>query len=276
MSAWILGDGRFKCRECSTRYSYKSVWDSVRLPDATKEQLLDAFVHGVPVYRQRFDDGACVDSRERFYRLARACCALHEAIPHTPAPVVACKQVSYRGTRSWMRGWSMASEVMFIGITIQRGTVRIVPLSAGNLAEFIPLLRERVAIGGSYCIQDDFAIANLQVQGDYVVMHRRARTAAAANSIENFWERARQRLQVLRKIPCRFLHLYLGEMCFRFNHRDADAAAALRELLQSLSTDAIKPLICRVVANPGPVTSGTPVQFGIPGRAHIGMTLRGE
>ena len=276
MPAWILGDGRFKCRACGTRYSYKSVWDSVRLPDATKERLLDAFVHGVPVYRQRFDDGACVDSRERFYRLTRACCALHEEVPPAPAPIVTCKPFSYRGSRSCMRGWAMVNEVMIIGITTRHGAVRIAPLASCNPAEIIPLLRERAAIGGVYCAQDDFAFASLQVQGDYVVIHRRVRAAAATSRIENFWEHAKERLQVLRKIPCRFLHLYLGEMCFRFNHRDGDATALLRELLQSQSTEAVKPLIRCSAANPGPVTSGTHVQFGVPGRARIGMALRGD
>src|SRR2546423_1579953 len=54
--AWTLGDGRYKCHACGTRYSWKSVWDSVRLDTHTKEQLVEAFVHGVPAYRQRHDD----------------------------------------------------------------------------------------------------------------------------------------------------------------------------------------------------------------------------
>ncbi|WP_246191075.1 helix-turn-helix domain-containing protein, partial [Pseudoxanthomonas taiwanensis] len=36
------------------RFTWTSVWDSVRLPTATKARLLELFVLGVPSYRQRF------------------------------------------------------------------------------------------------------------------------------------------------------------------------------------------------------------------------------
>lgn len=43
-----LADGRLKCRACGQRFSGTSVWDSVRLPNATKLRLLELFVLGVP------------------------------------------------------------------------------------------------------------------------------------------------------------------------------------------------------------------------------------
>lgn len=64
VQSWVLGDGRLKCRDCSMRYSWRSVWDGVRLPEQTKHELLEAFVQGVTAYRQRFDEGACIDTRE--------------------------------------------------------------------------------------------------------------------------------------------------------------------------------------------------------------------
>ncbi|WP_238944784.1 hypothetical protein [Allofranklinella schreckenbergeri] len=70
-----LSDGRFKCRACGKRFSWTSVWDSVRLPAKVKHRLLDLFVLGVPCYRQRFGDEASSAARERFYRLLRTCCA---------------------------------------------------------------------------------------------------------------------------------------------------------------------------------------------------------
>jgi len=73
-----LGDGRLKCRACGLRFTWTSVWDSVRLPTATKARLLELFVLGVPSYRQRFLSDTSAVSRERFYRLVRGCCALVE------------------------------------------------------------------------------------------------------------------------------------------------------------------------------------------------------
>jgi len=51
------------------------VWESIRLPTRTKARLLEMFVLGVPVFRQRFGASASAASLERFYRLCRACCA---------------------------------------------------------------------------------------------------------------------------------------------------------------------------------------------------------
>lgn len=67
-----LSDGRYKCRACGHRFSWTSAWDSVRLPNPVKQQLLELFVLGLPSYRQRFRSPVSAAARERFYRLLRA------------------------------------------------------------------------------------------------------------------------------------------------------------------------------------------------------------
>ena len=52
--AYQLADGRLKCITCGKRYRLASAWSASRLPDRTKHRLLEWFVLGVPVYRQRF------------------------------------------------------------------------------------------------------------------------------------------------------------------------------------------------------------------------------
>ncbi|RME57166.1 hypothetical protein D6779_09240, partial [Candidatus Parcubacteria bacterium] len=51
---WQLGDGRFRCRRCRTRFWLKKAWEMSRLPDATKRRLAEMFALGVPAYRLRF------------------------------------------------------------------------------------------------------------------------------------------------------------------------------------------------------------------------------
>src|SRR5690606_1436578 len=75
-----LSDGRLKCRACGKRFSWTSAWDSIRLSTRSKNRLLEMFVLGVPVYRQRFDTSVSAKTRERFYRLCRACCAQVEQL----------------------------------------------------------------------------------------------------------------------------------------------------------------------------------------------------
>src|SRR5512137_189669 len=40
---YLLSDGRLKCRRCGHRFSWTSVWDSVRLSGPTKHRLLEMF-----------------------------------------------------------------------------------------------------------------------------------------------------------------------------------------------------------------------------------------
>jgi transposase len=69
---YSLSDGQFKCRAGGKRFTWTSVRDSVRLPGASKQRLLELFVLGVPPYRQRFRSNTTAATRERFYRLVPA------------------------------------------------------------------------------------------------------------------------------------------------------------------------------------------------------------
>jgi transposase len=46
-------------------------------------------------------------------------------------------------------------------------------------------------------------------------------------------------------VPADFFHLYLAEVCWRFNHRDEDRKPLLRKLLKTLTTSDIKPILVR-------------------------------
>jgi hypothetical protein len=75
---WRLSDGRRKYRRCGQRHSFRSVWDSSRLSEATKRRLLEYFVLDVPAYRLRFCSPVSLETRERFFRLCRRVLALAE------------------------------------------------------------------------------------------------------------------------------------------------------------------------------------------------------
>ena len=51
-----------------------------RLWERTKHQLLEWFVLGVPVYRQRYRGRDSAPANERSYRLVRAMCAYQEEL----------------------------------------------------------------------------------------------------------------------------------------------------------------------------------------------------
>jgi transposase len=246
--AWILADGRCKCKACGARYSSRSVWDSIRLADATKHRLLKAFVEGRSAYRQRFERGACVDSRERFNRLVRACCTLHESVAANALRFATCRPSKERPPGSSMRGWARAGSVLLVPLREIAGRVSVdgpSPRSAENLIAF---LSQRVAVGGVHCIGDGTAFATLRVRRDYVVIGNPSYSALGAGLLDMFWTYARRRMQPLRTVARAFVHLHLGEMCYRFNHRSSDLAAELYQLLQSTDATQARALLNDVAA----------------------------
>ncbi len=52
------------------------------------------------------------------------------------------------------------------------------------------------------------------------------------NGIEGFWSYAKHWLYMYRGVPEKFFHLYLGELSFRFNHRDEDLFPLILNLLR--------------------------------------------
>lgn len=116
-----LNDGRLKCRACAHRFSWTSVWDSVRLPTAAKQQLLTLFVLGVPSYRQRFLSATSAVSRERFYRLLRACCAQVEHLREPFEGAVELDETTFGGARKGKRGWGAAGKVIVFGLIKRLG-----------------------------------------------------------------------------------------------------------------------------------------------------------
>jgi hypothetical protein len=240
VSAWVLGDGRLKCQSCGRRYRWKSVWDSVRLSEAAKEALLDAFVRGVPA-AQSTAEHACADSRERFYRLVRACCVKYERPSRDGLTIAECSLVSSR-TRPAMRGWSTSERVMIVGFTERAGLIQI-SASPGGIAHVLPKLRERIAVGGVLQLDDTNAAACLQIQGAYVIAPMMTRAGLVMSPAEAFWRHARLHLQMFRKIPAKFFQLYLGEACLRFNQRDQNLHALLREIMETTAIGDLKPLL---------------------------------
>ena len=60
------------------------------------------------------------------------------------------------------------------------------------------------------------------------------------NGIEGFWSYAKNWLYPYRGIPRKNFHLYMGEICWRFNHREQDLYLLLINLLREVPADEIK------------------------------------
>ena len=86
------------------------------------------------------------------------------------------------------------------------------------------------------------------MRGEHVVIRKEKGRPVGRdhiNGIEGFWSYAKNWLYPYRGVPTKFFHLYLAEVCWRFNHRDEDLKPLLKSLLTTLSTSEINPILVR-------------------------------
>ena len=246
---WKLADGRMKCRRCGSRFKVKSVWESSRLSDRTKTKLVEFFALGVPVYRMRFRGIASAPAIERFFRLIRACCANEE---HCRVPfegTIECDESSFGGHRKGKRGWGAVGKVIVFGILQRNGLIQAFPVQGRSGSELVGLVREHTRPGSLYYTDDWHAYASLAVRGDHIVIRKdlgRPKGRDHINGIEGFWSYAKHWLYPYRGVPRKNFHLYLGEICYRFNHRNEDIFPLIINILKKTDYNKIQPILVRI------------------------------
>ena len=249
-SAYRLGDGRRKCQHCGKRFSVRSVWQASQLPTAIKHRLVEMFALGVPVYRQRFRQDTSPAARERFYRVLRACCAQAEDLREPFDGAIECDESVFGGSRKGKRGWGAAGKVIVFGIVQRNGQVKAFPIPARQGQGVIDLVCAHTTPGSLYYTDDWQAYASLRVQGDHIVVRKekgRPKGREHINGIEGFWSYAKHWLYPYRGVPRKYFHLYLGEICFRFNHRKEDPKPLLQRLMKHTTVSEIKSILVRLV-----------------------------
>jgi transposase len=95
----------------------------------------------------------------------------------------------------------------------------------------------------------------LKLRGEHVMIRKekgRPRGRHHINGIEGFWSYAKNWLYAFRGVPREYFHLYLGEVCFRFNHRHEDLFARLYKLLRHTPVDDVRPITIEKRAETNP------------------------
>jgi len=78
----------------------------------------------------------------------------------------------------------------------------------------------------------------LRARGAHVVTHKekdKSPDTDHIDEIESFWSYAKNWLHPHRDTPCKYFHLYIGEVCYRFNHRNENINPLLIKLLKTTS-----------------------------------------
>lgn len=209
--------------------------DASRLPTRTKNQLLERFVLGVPVYRQRHRPLASAPAVERLYRLARACMAREEGLREPFEGEIECDETTFGGARKGKRGWGAAGKVIVFGLIKRNGIVRASAIDQRSKAAVLQQIQAHTREGSLYYTDEWQAYATLRTRGEHVLIRKskgRPVGREHINGIEGFWSYAKNWLYPYRGVPTRYFHLYLAEVCYRYNHRDEDLVPLLRTLMK--------------------------------------------
>ena len=242
--AYHLADGRRQCRKCRYKFSIQvSVWERYRISEKAKRKLLEYFVLGVPIYRARFRLPCSPKTAERFFRDIRRVLAHHEHFQDPLSGELEMDESPFGGARKGKRGWGAAGKILVFGIMKRNGKVRLSVVPDRKYKTLREEIHDHTKTGSLYYTDDYGAYASLPLRGDHVVVKKEKGKPTGRdhiNGIEGFWSYAKHWLYQYRGVHQKFFHLYLGEISYRFNHRDQDLIPLIEALLRTTAYDMIK------------------------------------
>lgn len=236
-------DGWRKCHRCRRRFRDRTLWDASRLGSRTKTELVQRFAWGVPFYRQLFSLVASRPATECFYRLIRFAMTHAEHLREPFEGSLECDKTTIGGAREGKRGCGAAGKVILFGIINRNGLVKPEQIPAHDRAWIMRVIQAQSREGSLYYTGEWQAYATLRLRGDHVVTRKEKGRPVGRdhiNGIEGFWSYAKNWLYPHRGLPKKFFHLYLGETCYRFVHRDEDLKPMIMKLLKSVALDRIQ------------------------------------
>lgn len=123
---------------------------------------------------------------------------------------------------------------MVFGIYQRNSNVLTFPITNRGSRELIPIMTQYTRPSSLYYTDDWHAYMLLDISGDQVIIRKekgRPKGRDHINGIEGFCSYAKHWLYHYRGLPKKYLHLYLKEIEWHFNHRNENLIKLLRKYL---------------------------------------------
>ena len=136
--------------------------------------------------------------------------------------------------------------MIVFGIIKRNGQVKAMPIATQDRQAVMQQIDAHTREGSLYYTDQWQAYATLKLRGDHVVIRKEKGRPVGRdhiNGIEGFWSYAKNWLYPYRGVPSKYFHLYLGEVCYRFNHRSEDLQPLLYRLLRDTPISKLSPLL---------------------------------
>jgi transposase len=231
----ILADGRYKCRFCGFRFN-DFTWtylSGLKLEFRQVAWLVYYFSLELSTRRSAKELGVNYKTAYRFFELIRRAIARDDCLTGLCGEVE-LDETYVGGRRKGKRGRGAAGKIPVFGMLERAGKVVVEAVPDVKEETLMALVTENIE-PGSLTYSDGFrSYRSLLVNGyEHVrIDHEKefANGKAHINGIEGFWSYAKERLAKYHGVSPRKLYLYLKELEFRFNNRQA---ADLFELINS-------------------------------------------
>lgn len=159
-----------------------------------------------------------------------------------------CDETTFGGYRKGERGWSSSAKLIVFGLVQYNGIIKAVPIAEQSRSDVISRIKDYALPGSLYFTDEGQAYATLRLQGEHVVVRKEKGRPKGRNQIddlEGFWSFAKNWLTPYRGVPRKFFHLYLGEICYRFNHRKEDIKPLIVKKLKTTGISEIRAFLVR-------------------------------
>jgi len=213
-----LADGRVKCGKCDKRYSLKKV--------ARDMEILHYFALEISANRTSKELGLgykTVSSRYMFFREKIA--EYEEKTFRKLGGELELDETYFGGKRKGKRGRGALNKVIVFGVLERNGKVYVALVPNVNAKTLMAEIEAKTEKGSVFYTDCFKSYGSLRRYGKYSrVNHEKTfgRGRNHINGLEGFWSFAKERFHKYHGIDRENYMLYLKEMEFRFNHRNAD------------------------------------------------------
>jgi transposase len=145
-------------------------------------------------------------------------------------------------------GRRAASKVIVFGVVKRNGCVKPMLIAAHNHVEIMREIQAHTREGVLYYTDEWQAFAMLRPRGEDVMIRKekgRPLGCDHINGIEGSRGYAENWLYPSFDVPTKYFHLYLAEVCRRFNHRNQDTKLSLKQMLTTLTISEMKSVLVR-------------------------------
>ena len=177
-----------------------------------------------------------------------ACCAPVEQLREPFEGAIECDETTFGGARHGPRGWGAHGKVIVFGLIKRNGQVKAMPIATHNRLKVMREIEANTREGALYYTDQWQAYATLKLRGNHVMIRKQKGRPVGRehiNGIEGFWSYAKNWLYPYRGVPRQYFHLYLAEVCYRFNHHGKDLKPLLFKLLRTISIEELRPTLVR-------------------------------